>query len=102
MTFDLFERSLEDGQPPTLSHPLLTALWHEGKGDWGRAHDIAQDIDSREGAWVHAHLHRVEGDIWNANYWYRRAGRSMPELSVKEEWKALVEHLLREPPQRKS
>ena len=71
-----FEASLASDSPPaSLSRPLL-ALWHLAKGDWNRAHGVAQEDEvDRECAWVHAHLHRVEGDLGNAGYWYRRAGR---------------------------
>ncbi len=94
MTFEEFKRSLRQPAPPADLSPLLQALWHEGKGDWHAAHNIAQDVPGPNGAWAHAYLHRVEGDNWNANYWYRRAGRSMPEYSLKEEWEALVKHFL--------
>ncbi len=55
--------------------PLLLALWHDAQGDWARAHEVAQDVESSNGAWVHAYLHRKEGDAFNAAYWYRRAGK---------------------------
>ena len=94
MDYQEFTASLERDTPPNLDQPLLLALWHDARGDWERAHDIAQDIDNRNGAWVHAYLHRVEGDNWNANYWYRRAGRAMPDQSLREEWEHLVRALL--------
>lgn len=74
--------------------PLLHALWYEAHGDWERAHSIAQDIESTDAAWVHAYLHRKEGDTSNAGYWYRRAGRSLFAGSIHEEWTTLVTHLL--------
>jgi len=94
MTIEAFKESLHQPTPPAGLAPLLLALWHEGKGDWHKAHNIAQDVPGPDGAWVHAYLHRIEGDDWNANYWYRRAGRSMPGHSLKEEWEGLVEHFL--------
>lgn len=94
MQFDDFKNSLHQDDPPKVGNSLLRALWHDAKGDWDRAHDIAQDVNSSDGAWVHAYLHRVEGDEWNANYWYRRAGRTMPDLSLKEEWAQLVQAFL--------
>ena len=94
MTIEAFVQSLQQSAPPAGLAPLLLALWHAGKDDWHSAHNIAQDVPGPDGAWVHAYLHRVEGDTWNANYWYRRAGRSMPNHSLKEEWKVLVEHFL--------
>ena len=81
-------------EPPALTDSLLKALWHDAKGDWGTAHAIAQDIHSRDGAWMHAYLHRKEGDIWNANYWYRQAGRDMPKISLQEEWEELALYFL--------
>lgn len=94
MDFNIFQTSLQSGTPPQFRDPLLLALWHEGRGDWDAAHHIAQDIETREGSWVHAYLHRVEGDIWNADYWYRRAGKKRPECSLKQEWKEMVEWFL--------
>ena len=74
--------------------PALRALWHEARGDWNAAHGLAQAEDDSAGAWVHAYLHRVEGDLGNAGYWYRRAGRTMPGVPVREEWAAIVGELL--------
>ncbi len=73
---------------------LLHALWHEAHGDWERAHSITQGIESSDAAWVHAYLHRKEGDTFNAGYWYRRAGRSAFTGSLHAEWTALATHLL--------
>lgn len=85
MDIRAFRRSLEDDAPPgELSDPLR-ALWHAAGGDWQRAHAIVQDDPGAEAAWVHAHLHRVEGDIANADYWYRRAGRTRPPGGEDEE-----------------
>lgn len=74
--------------------PLLQALWHEAQGNWHKAHHIAQDIETPDGAWVHAYLHRKEGDLWNADYWYRRAGRTRPEVPLEEEWEEIAQSLL--------
>lgn len=94
MDLGQFQASLDRAEPPaSLSRPLQ-ALWYEAKGDWSRAHDIAQDEDSMAGAWVHAYLHRVEGDLGNAGYWYRRANRPRAEQPLREEWRAMVEELL--------
>lgn len=70
--------------------PLLHALWHDAQGNWDRAHQIAQDIETPEGAWVHAYLHRKEGDQFNADYWYRRAGRPSCKTSLEAEWGEIV------------
>ena len=95
MTYEDFRESLAfDAPPPGLS-PALAALWHLEKDNWHKAHEIAQSIDSKEASWVHAHLHRVEGDIWNADYWYRRAGETRPEASLEDERAEMVKALLR-------
>ncbi len=95
MTFPEFKKSLRDPQPPDLS-PLLVSLWWDGKNKWDQAHDVAQDIESPAGSWVHAYLHRREGDLGNAAYWYRRAGRSMPSSTLEAEWADLVNYFLQE------
>ncbi len=78
--------------PPDLSAPLA-ALWWAAKGDWDQAHRIVQDESSREAAWVHAYLHRVEGDLGNAGYWYRQAGRPVATDSLEAEWQRIVDAL---------
>ena len=90
MTTGEFKSSLAGKEPPAGISPALTALWHAGKGDWEKAHSIAQDIPDRGGSWVHAWLHRQEGDEGNARYWYNRAGRKMPALSLEDEWAEIV------------
>jgi hypothetical protein len=75
--------------------PLLQALWHDAHGDWHKAHDIAQAIETPDGAWLHAYLHRKEGDVWNADYWYRRAGRVRPNSSLETEWEQLVQYFIK-------
>jgi len=72
----------------------LLALWWEGQGDWERAHEIAQDIPSADGSWVHAYLHRREGDPGNASYWYSRARRPVARGSLEQEWEAIVLEML--------
>ena len=94
MDFNAFVKLLEaDDLPNGLSEELIV-LWHDGKGLWGKAHDIAQDMEGRNGAILHAYLHRREGDNWNAQYWYTKAGEDMPKVSLKEEWDALVVRFL--------
>lgn len=80
--------------PPAGLPPALVALWHGGRGAWDVAHGIAQADDGADGAWVHAWLHRQEGDLGNAAYWYRRAGRPAASGSLEEEWRAIVAELL--------
>ena len=75
MTFSDFKHTLDADNRRRSSSPALTALWHDGKGDWEGAHTVAQDITSPDGSWIHAYLHRKEGDPSNAGYWYRRAGK---------------------------
>jgi hypothetical protein len=85
-----FMKSLEGKAPPAGLTPAQQALWHAKRGDWDQAHQCAQEQQDRDGAWVHAHLHRVEGDVGNAGYWYRRANKPRCELSLEEEWEEIV------------
>jgi len=78
--------------PPDLSAPLA-ALWWAAKGDWDQAHKIVQDESGREAAWVHAYLHRVEGDLGNAGYWYRQAGQPVAKDSLEAEWQRIADTL---------
>lgn len=94
MKFEEFKESMSRDVPPADITSSLAALWYAGKGDWKQAHTIAQDIPTREGSWVHAYLHRLEGDVSNANYWYNRAGRSMPVSTLEHEWEAIVKTML--------
>jgi len=94
INFEAFRQSLKQSAPPPDTGPLLQALWHEARGDWKRAHAITQDIDGRQAARLHAYLHRKEGDLSNAAYWYRRAGARMHEGALDSEWEALVRDLL--------
>jgi hypothetical protein len=85
-----FIASLDGAAPaPDLNAPLA-GLWWAAKGDWDRAHKIVQDESSREAAWVHAYLHRVEGDLGNAGYWYRQAGQPVAKDSLEAEWSRIV------------
>ena len=93
MTLSEFKSSLEKQQPPPVA-VLLQALWHDGCGNWEKAHNIAQDVTSKDGSWIHAYLHRKEGDQFNAEYWYTRANRIMPTYSLEKEWEEIAAHLL--------
>lgn len=73
---------------------LLRALWFDAHGDWRQAHEIAQEIEDPEGAWVHAYLHRREGDHSNAAYWYRRAHKPVASGSLEQEWEQIAAALL--------
>lgn len=94
MTEQEFRDSLSGGAPPANLSPALMALWWQKKGDWERAHREAQSDDSAEAAWVHALLHRVEGDLPNAAYWYRRASRDVYDGPLEAEWETIVTALL--------
>jgi len=72
----------------------LEELWYDAKDDWEKSHDVIQDVDSQNAAWIHAYLHRKEGDVGNARYWYSRAGKSMPSITLEDEWESLVKHFL--------
>ena len=95
-TMDLveFRESLSGSEPPARLGKLLEALWHEAHGDWNRAHEIAQSQKGRTAAAVHAYLHRREGDLSNADYWYERAGRERTRGALDREWQALAAELL--------
>ena len=94
MTFSDFKKSLDADEPPAGLSAPLAALWHDGKGDWDRAHTVAQDITSPDGSWIHAYLHRKEGDESNAAYWYRRAGKPVARGTLDQEWTEIVTALL--------
>lgn len=94
MTLGDFEASLRGSVPPASVSALAQALWYERLGDWTRAHEITQDIDTDDASWVHAYLHRREGDLSNARYWYRAAGKAPATGSLDDEWRTIVETLL--------
>ena len=94
MNVQEFLESLEgDSAPAGLGTPAA-ALWWDAKGDWARAHGLVDELESKEGMAVHAYLHRKEGSLSNADYWYARAGRGYYRPTLEEEWKALVGGLL--------
>ena len=89
-----FKASLSGAAPaPDLAAPLA-ALWWVAKSNWDQAHRIVQDEDDANSAWVHAYLHRVEGDLGNAGYWYRRAGKPVATGALETEWERMVSTLL--------
>ena len=94
MDFEAFRRALEDDQPPESVGPALRAMWHAARNQWERAHELVQTHDDTDSCWIHAHLHRVEGDLSNAAYWYSRAGRRMPKGDLQAEWQEIVTSLL--------
>jgi hypothetical protein len=96
MTFEDFQQSIARQPAPAAEWAgALQALWHDARGDWNAAHACAQRDTSRDGSWVHAYLHRKEGDVGNAGYWYSRAGRKTPAASVAlaAEWEAIAREL---------
>ncbi|HMF95808.1 MAG TPA: hypothetical protein VKE96_16015 [Vicinamibacterales bacterium] len=90
MTIDEFRSAANVGALP----PLLRALWHDARGDWDEAHRLAQDVDDQNGAWVHAYLHRKEGDLGNAAYWYGQANQPVAADALDAEWARIAAHLL--------
>ena len=96
MTIAEFRLTLSTDSPPADLAPALVALWHDSRGDWNAAHDVAQDIDGPSGAWIHAYLHRKEGDLGNAGYWYARAAKPTANGSLDDEWEAIAAALLKE------
>jgi len=94
MTAADFRASVSASAPVSGLEPPLAALWWAAKGQWDDAHKIVQDEATREAAWVHAYLHRVEGDLGNAGYWYRQAGQPAAKDSLEAEWERIVSALL--------
>lgn len=89
-----FRASLTEAGPPSGISGATAALWWAAKGDWEKAHNLVQDEDGKDAAWVHAYLHRVEGDLANAGYWYRRAGRNPSAAALDAEWAEIAGDLL--------
>lgn len=101
MTLDEFRTSLTAPGVPDVLSDYLKSLWYDARGDWNRAHSIIQNIEDlpdgrqdRNAAWIHAYLHRKEGDIGNADYWYRRADKRRPNIKLEEEWETIVKAFL--------
>lgn len=94
MTPAAFKSSMSKPEPAKDLSPPLRALWWAGKGEWDKAHKIVQDEDTPEAAWVHAYLHRVEGDLGNARYWYRQATRTPANGALEAEWAQIAAALL--------
>jgi hypothetical protein len=89
-----FRASLSAAAPAPELDPPLAALWWAAKGQWDEAHKIVQDEETADAAWVHAYLHRVEGDLGNAGYWYRRAQKPVAQDTLESEWERIVSALL--------
>ena len=97
MDLDAFKASVSGDAPPAGLDTALQALWQDAKGDWDTAHTLAQETPDPVGAWVHAYLHRVEGDESNAGYWYGRAGKVHSQAPLQEEWDEIASALLAAP-----
>ncbi|MBZ5855541.1 hypothetical protein [Flavihumibacter profundi] len=89
-----FISSVNKKKLPVSLSIYLETLWYAGAGNWHKAHELIQDEPGKDAALLHAYLHRVEGDQWNANYWYHKAGEKFPENSLEEEWEELVKRFL--------
>ncbi len=94
MDFNSFKESLSLKEPAQDLSVYLKALWYAGKDDWDKAHVLIQDVNDKSAAWIHAYLHRKEGDIFNADYWYIRAGKKRPGLTLEKEWEEIVSEFL--------
>jgi len=95
-TFVEFEKSLGMSKVPKEWPDALKAMWFDAKGDWESSHNIAQEMHNSIGSWLHAYLHRKEGDRFNAGYWYRLAGRTYPAATLEEEFQVIVKYLLKD------
>lgn len=95
MNVSAFKESLKENNPPTVS-VYLQALWYDAKDNWKTGHNLIDHLEDKKACWVHAYLHRKEGDIWNADYWYRKAGRTRPTISIDQEWDEIVKVLVSE------
>ncbi|TVR59871.1 MAG: hypothetical protein EA426_05940 [Spirochaetaceae bacterium] len=94
MTREEFTATLEQAEPPASLSDALRALWLDKKSDWKRSHGVVQDMPGKTGSRIHAYLHRKEGDLGNAQYWYSKAGATMPSGTLDEEWEFLVDEVV--------
>lgn len=89
-----FKASLALSTPPANISLHLTALWYDANDNWYLSHKIIQDLPDKNAAWIHAYLHRKEGDTWNADYWYAKAGKHRPNTTFTEEWSTIVDTII--------
>jgi TPR repeat protein len=94
MQLPTFKQSIKDAVPPANITVYLLAMWYDANDNWDKAHTIVDSLDDATACWVHAYLHRKEGDLGNADYWYRKAAKKRPEYSLNEEWEAIVKGLV--------
>ncbi len=97
-SMDLFtyKASLLKAIPPADISVYLLSLWHDARGDWEKAHETIQDVTTKNASWIHAYLHRKEGDTFNADYWYSKAGKTRPSTSLEQEWESISEVMIDE------
>jgi len=93
MEFATFQQSIKDEMPPVGVSVYLEAMWYDAHGNWNKAHSLVDHLEDATASWVHAYLHRKEGDTWNADYWYRKAGKKRPDISLQQEWELIVKAL---------
>ncbi len=91
-----FTESLKESSPPADTSVYIKALWYDAKENWKTAHNLIDKMEDKKAFWLHAYLHRKEGDISNADYWYARAGKKRPPVSINEEWQELITAFLEE------
>ena len=94
MTLSEFKTSIQNGQIPEGLTVYLHALWLDRNGDWNKAHALIDQMEDADAAFLHAYLHRKEGDLGNASYWYSRAGKTRPNIGLDEEWEEIVLYFL--------
>jgi hypothetical protein len=95
MNVESFRESLQSSEAPAGIDVYLESLWYDARGNWEKSHQLIQDLPGVIAPWIHAYLHRKEGDIWNADYWYNRAGKKRPDKSLEEEWSDLVDYCIK-------
>jgi len=93
-TYSAFLETLKNDSPDVDWPVTLKSLWYDSKGNWHTAHEIVDGSEEANAKWVHAYLHRKEGDEWNAKYWYRQANKSLPKITIDEELQEIVEFIL--------
>jgi hypothetical protein len=89
-----FIASLKHSSPPEGMNVYLSAMWHDENGNWNKSHSLIDQLEDVTACRLHAYLHRKEGDIWNADYWYKKAGTKRPDISLQQEWEMIVKTLL--------
>lgn len=89
-----FKESLLTSSPPVGASEYIKALWYDAKNNWKKAHELIQSLPDKNASRIHAYLHRKEGDIGNADYWYAKAGKKRPSVSLGEEWEQIANDLL--------